>query len=148
MLRSIVSAAGPLIFFSLLAMPVTASAQEDWVPGGSYDAGIPTIESVLGFRPPAEFTSFYETEKLLHRWAETSDRARLVTYGEDYEGKKLYMLIVSSPENLAALDEHVANLGKLADPRKLGEGELDGLIDSTPAAVMLSTIDTSEASSV
>ena len=148
MLRFIVSAAGALILFSLLAMPVTASAQEDWVPGGSYDAGIPTIESVLGFRPPAEFTSFYETEKLLHRWAETSDRARLVTYGEDYEGKKLYMLIVSSPENLAALDEHVANLGKLADPRKLGEGELDGLIDSTPAAVMLSTIDTSEASSV
>jgi|TARA_R100000501_G_scaffold17834_1_gene34122 uncharacterized membrane protein len=67
---------------------------------------------------------------------------------EDYEGKKLYMLIVSSPENLAALDTHVGNLSKLADPRTLGSGELDAIVENTPATVMISTIDTSEASSV
>jgi hypothetical protein len=123
-------------------------AQQEWVPGSAYDARVPTIEQVLGFTPPNRFTSFYETEKLLHRWAQSSDRAKLVTYGEDYEGKKLYMLVVSSPKNLAALDEHVDNLGKLADPRRLGAGELNGIVENTPAAVMISTIDTSEASSV
>lgn len=125
-----------------------AAAQQEWVPGSTYGSAVPTIQEVLGFRPPTRFTSFYETEKLLHRWAEVSDRARLVTYGEDYEGKKLYMLVVSSPENLADLETHVANLRKLTDPRMLGEGELEAIVESTPAAVMISTIDTSEASSV
>lgn len=138
--------AGFSLLMLLLAGP--AVAQEEWVPGSSYDPAIPTIEKVLGFAPPAGFTSFYETEKLLHRWAETSDRAKLITYGEDYEGKKLYMLVVSSPKNLAMLDTHVENLGKLTDPRLLRAGELEGIVESTPATVMISTIDTSEASSV
>jgi hypothetical protein len=140
------SAAGSLGL--LLLVSGAATAQEDWVPGSTYDAKIPTVKEVLGFTPPAQFTSFYETEKLLHRWAETSDRAKLVTYGEDYEGKKLYMLVISSPKNLAALDAHVGNLGKLTDPRTLGAGELPGIVENTPASVMISTIDTSEASSV
>lgn len=126
----------------------TPAGQDEWVPGSTYDPKVPTIEQVLGFTPPGRFTSFYETEKLLHRWAESSDRARLVTYGEDYEGKKLYMLVVSSPKNIAALDTHVANLGKLTDPRTLAPGELGGIVENTPASVMISTIDTSEASSV
>lgn len=137
-----------LVICLLLLAAASVHAQEEWVPGSSYDPGVPTIADVLGFKPPAMFTSFYETEKLLHAWAAASDRARLITYGEDYEGKKLYMLVVSSPGNLAELDRHVASLGRLADPRTLAEGELDGIIRSTPAAVMISTIDTSEASSV
>lgn len=137
-----------LVVCLLLSIATAGRAQEEWVPGSSYDPDVPTIDDVLGFEPPAMFTSFYETEKLLHTWAAASDRARLITYGEDYEGKELYMLVVSSPENLAELDRHVANLGKLADPRTLDEGELDGIVQGTPAAVMISTIDTSEASSV
>jgi hypothetical protein len=133
---------------AVLGMPGAASAQEEWVPGSAYDPSVPTIEQVLGFAPPAQFTSFYETEKLLQRWAASSNRAKLVTYGEDYEGKKLYMLVISSPANIAALDSHVADLGKLADPRTLRPGELGGIVEDTPAAVMISTIDTSEASSV
>ncbi len=139
---------GAFLFAFLLLLPAAAVAQEDWVPGSAYDPEIPTIEEVLGFAPTERFTSFYETERLLHRWADASPRAKLVTYGEDYEGKKLYMLVISSPQNLAALDEHVSNLGKLADPRQLRPGELEGIVANTPAAVMISTIDTSEASSV
>lgn len=140
--------AGLTCLFAIHLLSGPAAAQEEWVPGSAYDAKVPTIQQVLGFTPPAQFTSFYETEKLLHRWAETSDRVRLVTYGEDYEGKKLYMLVISSPQNIAALDTHVANLGKLTDPRTLAPGELGGIVENTPASVMISTIDTSEASSV
>lgn len=148
-MRPVTTAISALALLLLQLLPAASPAQDsEWVPGSTYNADVPAIEEILGFRPPAEFTSFYETEKLLQRWAEASDRARLITYGEDYEGKKLYMLIVSSPANLAALDTHVTSLGKLADPRKLRENELDGLIGDTPAAVMISTIDTSEASSV
>lgn len=139
---------GILLAFAFAVTSTPLSAQLTWVPKSTYDPTIPTIEEVLGFEPPAEFTSFYETEKLLHQWAAASNRAKLVTYGEDYEGKKLYMLVISSPGNLAKLDQHVNNLAKLADPRKLGAGELDQLVAETPASIMISTIDTSEASSV
>lgn len=148
MMRSVTTAICACALACAWLLPSSAAAQEEWVPDSTYDPAIPTIEDVLGFAPPARFTSFYETEKLLLAWAEASDRARLVTYGEDYEGKKLYMLVVSSPANLAALDTHVGNLGKLTDPRTLREGELDGIVRETPASVMISTIDTSEASSV
>jgi hypothetical protein len=146
--KDFLCAFGAVLLTALVTVSPTAWAQQSWVTGSTYDTQVPTIEDVLGFEPPNEFTSFYETEKLLHRWAEASDRARLVAYGEDYEGKTLYMLVVSSPENLTALDGHLNSLAKLADPRKLRQGELDELVSSTPAAVMISTIDTSEASSV
>src|SRR3546814_14628101 len=128
--------AGMACLLATHLLPGAAAAQEEWVPGSTYDSAIPTIQEVLGFTPPAQFTSFYETEKLLHRWAEASDRARLVTYGEDYEGKKLYMLVVSSPENLAALDTHVENLGELADPRQLRDGAPEGSVQNNPAQGM------------
>ncbi len=139
----------PCFWIVIAWVSVTSSVMaQEWFDGGEYDSEIPTIQSVLGFQPPARFTTFYETEKLLHRWAESTDRARLITYGEDYEGKKLYLLIVSSSDNLANLDRHVGNLGKLADPRTLADGEIDELIEHTPATVLISTIDTSEASAV
>jgi hypothetical protein len=138
-------------FLSLLLIArAGAAASSNWLPGGTYDATVPTIGQVLGFEPPERFTSFYETEKLLHAWAEAApDRARLIEYGADYEGKKLYLLVVGSPENLGRLDGIRENLGKLADPRRLsGPDERDAIIKTTPAGFLISTIDTSEASSV
>ena len=60
----------------LAVQPMPAAAQADWVPGSAYDPKVPTIRQVLGFTPPAQFTSFYETEKLLHRWAAPSAKKR------------------------------------------------------------------------
>jgi len=141
-----------VVFLSFLLTSHALLAREasDWFPGGSYDPSVPTIRQVLGFDPPVRFTTFYETEKLLRAWAGAApDRTRLVEFGEDYEGKKLYLLVVSSPENIRRLETIRENLGKLADPRKLsGSGELDSIVQSTPASFLISTIDTSEASSV
>ncbi|MGH9198389.1 MAG: hypothetical protein ACRD1T_21980, partial [Acidimicrobiia bacterium] len=72
--------------------------QTSWVPDSTYDPSVPTIRQVLGFEAPERFTSFYETEKLLHAWADAvPERCRLIRYGEDYEGKGLYLLVISSP---------------------------------------------------
>jgi hypothetical protein len=139
-----------LLLCLLSSRGLLAAEASDWFPGGTYDPTVPTFQQVLGWDPPARFTSFFETEKLLKAWATAAaDRTRLIEFGEDYEGKKLYLLVVSSPENIRRLDAIRENLGKLADPRKISSpAELDSIVQSTPASFLISTIDTSEASSV
>jgi hypothetical protein len=57
-------------------MPGLAAAQDTRVPDSTYNRDVPTIQDVLDFEPPERFASFYETEKLLHRWAARITRAR------------------------------------------------------------------------
>ena len=139
-----------VVLLTLAATPPVPSASHDWVPGATYDPRVPTIHQVLGFEPGTRLTTFYETEKLLRAWAEAvPDRSRLLEFGEDYEGKTLYHLAISSPENIENLDAIRDRLGQLADPRRLsGPAELDAIARSTPVSFLISTIDTTEASSV
>jgi hypothetical protein len=134
----------------LLVPGSVAAGSAEWIPGSTYDPRVPTIQKVLGFEPGTRLTTFYETEKLLHAWAQAApDRCRLIEYGVDYEGKKLYHLVISSPKNIQNLEAIRQRLGSLADPRRLaGPAELDSIIESTPASFLISTVDTAEASSV
>jgi hypothetical protein len=141
----------PVLLLALAAAPMVApAASNDWVPGATYDPRVPTIRQVLGFEPGTRLTTFYETEKLMRAWADAvPDRARLLTFGEDYEGKTLYHLVISGPENIQNLEQIRERWGKLADPRRLnGQAELDAIVRTTPASFLISTIDTTEASSV
>lgn len=106
----------------------------DFFPGGKYNKAIPTIEDVLGYSTGERITKYPDLEKYLHKLAESSDRAKLYTYGETYENRKLYYLIISSPDNMAVLDEIKDKIALLADPRKLkDEAEAESIIKDTPA---------------
>lgn len=84
----------------------------------------------FGFRPG-------EARRLI-RWpalcdyyghlASVSDRIRLEELGVDSLGQPLLLLTVSSPSNLARLDELREMQGRLADPRRRGAGERDRLV--------------------
>lgn len=140
----------PVLLLALAAAPMAPAASSDWVPGATYDPRVPTIRQVLGFEPGTRLTTFYETAKLLRAWADAvPDRARLLEFGEDYEGKKLYHLVISSPDNIRDLEGIRARWSRLADPRRLGgAAALDEIARTTPASFLISTIDTTEASSV
>ena len=106
----------------------------DFYPDGKYNEDIPSIEEVLGYSIGERITRYSDLERYLRRLEEASDRLRLYTYGETYEGRKLYYLVISSPENLAAADRVRQNIASLADPRKLkDESEAETIIKETPA---------------
>lgn len=106
----------------------------DFYPNGKYNESIPTIEDVLGYSTGDRITTYPDIEKYLRRLEESSDRLKLYTYGETYEGRKLYYLVISSPENMAKLDQVKRNMALLADPRKLkDEDEVEAIIKETPA---------------
>jgi hypothetical protein len=102
-------------------------------PGAHYDPAVPTVEDILGFALGDRFTSAAEIEACLMAWDEVSPRTQLVEYARTYEGRPLYYLVVSTPANLARLEEIKAGMARLADPRGLADAEAQRLLASLPA---------------
>jgi hypothetical protein len=83
---------------------------------------IPAPREVLGFQPGddrklASWTSIVEYFRKLDA---ASDRLQLTELGKTTMGAPFVMAAISSPENLAHLDEYQKIQALLADPRKLG----------------------------
>jgi Zinc carboxypeptidase len=104
----------------------------DFFPGTAYDPAVPTPESVLGFRPGDRAAFPAEIERCLEVWKD-SPRARLTEYARSHEGRALYLMAVSSPANIARLDEIQTTAARLADPRGLSDAEAASLLESQPA---------------
>lgn len=122
------------------ALPTAALAQDFhfYPDDASYDTAVPTLEQVVGHRNGERITSHAEMERYLGVLAESSSRVELVRYGSTWEGRSLYYLVISSPENLARREEIQTGVRSLADPRELGSSDADRLIEDLPAVVWLS----------
>ena len=69
--------------------------------------------------------------------AESSDRVLFDVLGDDSDGQPLVCLTISSPDNLARLDEWKAIQARLADQRDLEADERERLIASGKAIVLI-----------
>ncbi|MBI2222400.1 MAG: peptidase M14 [Acidobacteria bacterium] len=123
----------------LLRVPlaVAAQPQELW-PGATYDPKIPTLKSVLGWNTGDEITppdGIITYVKALA--AAAPDRTRLIQYGETWERRPLYLLIVGSAERIARLDEIKAGLRRLADPRNIAPEAAERLVRELPVVTWL-----------
>ncbi|MGH9788166.1 MAG: M14 family metallopeptidase [Candidatus Acidiferrales bacterium] len=127
-----------LILILILSSFAAAAADDPLSPSSAYDPSIPTPESVLGYRVGESFTPYHDLEHYYQTLAAASPRVRLEPYGKTHEGRVLYLVIVSMPENLSRLDEVRAATTKLADPRTTNAQEAQALAASTPATVWLS----------
>ncbi len=102
-------------------------------PGASHSPQIPTPASLLGFRPGNRAALPAEIERCLRAWDEASPRARLVEYARSHEGRPLYYMIVTSPANMARIDQIKTGIGRLADPRGLSQTAAVELVRTQPA---------------
>lgn len=117
---------------------VVAQAQEfEFYPGASYDSAIPTLKQVVGHDWGEQITSHQQVERYLNALVNASPRVKLVPYGETWEGRALYYLIVASETNMARLEEIKAGMQKLADPRATSQAEAERLIKSLPSVTWL-----------
>jgi hypothetical protein len=88
-------------------------------------ATLPSPEQFFGFQMGADrklagWDKLYEYYQLL---AKNSDRVKLVELGKSSEGRPFIALFISSPANLARLEEYRQINAQLADPRGLSEAE-------------------------
>jgi len=99
----------------------------------AYDPSVTTPAQCLGYPLGARMAPHAAIVDCFRGWAESSDRARFEVYGQTHEGRDLVRVVISSPENLARLDEILANVGKLANPRGLSAGDIERIANDTPA---------------
>jgi hypothetical protein len=121
----------------LTAALATAQAQRfEYFPGGTYDQGIPAPASVLGY----EIGTYHTDYAGLERWLgaiQKSERVRVMRYGASEEKRPLYLIVISSPANLAKLDAIKAGMAKLADPRSTNDAEASRLASELPAVAWM-----------
>ncbi len=105
-----------------------------YFPSGTYQAGIPSPDEVLGFPSGQKPVRYDQAIAYLQKLAAVSPRVQLVEFGETFEMRKLHYAVITSEENLARLPEIRSNIAKLADPRTLASGDRpQDIIGSTPA---------------
>src|ERR1700678_2942148 len=84
---------------------------------------IPTPESVLGHKPGDDFylASYDESRDYFRRLAAASNRIKIINVGKTTRGLDWEIAIISSPQNLAALDANKEISQRLARGRGLDD---------------------------
>jgi hypothetical protein len=84
--------------------------------GLTAQAQVPTPASVLGHTPGDDYylANYEEEIHYFHEMAAHSDRIKMFAVGKSTEGRDIEVAVISSPENLARLDEYKATARKLA----------------------------------
>lgn len=139
----------PLFVFAIavsgLAAQTPTKAAEDGraiehriFPDRTYDPSIPAPTRALGYELGKDLATYAKLGPYLQQLDASSDRVQLATHAESWEGRPIYNLTISAPENIARLDEIRANIARLADPRRLsGPEEVERIVRNTPVVVML-----------
>lgn len=87
-----------------------------YLPKGDYDANIPTPKEILGYQPGEWHVSHDQLLYYMKAIANASDRVFLTEIAKSYEGRPLIQLTISSPENIAKIDDIKAEHLQLTDP--------------------------------
>src|SRR5271165_6093839 len=88
-------------------------------------AQVPTPASVLGHTPGDDFylADYSDTIRYFHALAASSDRIKMFTVGKSTRGQDIEVAVISSPQNLAKLDEYKKTAGRLARAKDLNDDQ-------------------------
>lgn len=125
-----------LIFTMIVTVALPATAEVVW-PETSYDADIPTVESVLGYPSGERITWSHDVRRYFEALkAAAPDQVMIEDMATSWEGRQLFYAAISSPANMARVAEIQAGMHQLMDP-ETSRSEAAALIDSLPAVTWL-----------
>ncbi len=105
--------------------------------GATYNAAVPTPQSVLGYELGSRFTTHRSMMRYIERVAATSRRVKVDTVSRSFEGRELLLITVSSEANMARLDAIRADARRLADPRGVAAADVNAAVQRSPSIVWL-----------
>jgi len=111
---------------------------EPYLERGEVDPGVPSPENALGHEIGGWFTRHADMLGYLGSIAGASDRVNIETYGQTHQRRDLVLCTISSPENLARLDEILKRNTRLADPRSRTQRDVHDAVENNPAIVWFS----------
>ncbi|GHF77900.1 M14 family zinc carboxypeptidase [Thalassotalea marina] len=104
---------------------------------GQLNLTIPSPESILGFPVGQRAATPEQITEAVKQWQQASDRMQIVEYARSHEGRPLHYVIISSPENLANVEQIKSDLSKLANPKDLSKSQEKAIIDRLPAVAWM-----------
>ena len=120
-----------VLLCACLAFPAFAQA----FPEAVYNDAVPTLKDVTGHDHGEAITSSREINDYFRALAEAApERMQVRAYGETWQGRELIYAVMSSPANMARLEDIQADLSTLAS----GQALPDPTLQETPAVVWLS----------
>lgn len=144
----------PLLLAAVcLAVAVSGVAQTepkfDFYTRGEYRPNVPKPQSILRFDVGDHHTTYAQMERVIDEIAKAApDRVKIFDIGTTNEHRMQHLVAISSPENIARLDEIKANNARLADPRRTTGAEAATIAQNNPSiAWMAYTIHGNESSS-
>ncbi|MFN2337335.1 MAG: M14 family zinc carboxypeptidase, partial [Bacteroidales bacterium] len=134
-----------LLLTSLLIFLITSPAASQLLndrfqfdPELPYQSGITSPAEFLGYQLGEEYSHNYQLGAYLKNLASESDRVSVITYGQTYEGRDLWLVIITGEENHDNLEQIRENNLRLADFEDLSRSEVAELAEDHPAIVWLS----------
>ncbi|MGH7559582.1 MAG: M14 family metallopeptidase [Gemmatimonadales bacterium] len=100
----------------VLAHPCASlAAQHPYNAAGAFDSAVPAPRRVLGHDIGERFTPHHLIARYLERLAATSGRIRVDTVGATFEGREVFVAVLSSEANRRRLPEIQAEARRLAE---------------------------------
>lgn len=126
-----------------------AEEKFDFYTRGEYRSNVPRPQSILRFDVGDFHTTYAQMEKVIEEIAKAApDRVKIYDIGTTNEHRMQHLVAISSPENIARIDEIKAQVARLTDPRRTSELEAQAIAQNTPAiAWMAYTIHGNESAS-
>ncbi len=100
---------------------------------GNYDSKLTHPDKILGFPIGQRVATPAQINESIHTWKTQTNRMHVAEYARSHENRPLHAVFISSPENLAKMDEILAKLDALSDPRKTSDSKAQQIIDELPA---------------
>jgi len=106
-------------------------AQYQWLPNGTYDPNVPTPQSVFGYEIGDYLTDNLQMVDYIHQLEASSKRVKVFQYGESVERRKLWLIAISSPDNIQKLEEIRSTIQRLTDPRTTTPAQATQIAENT-----------------
>jgi hypothetical protein len=121
----------------------------DFYTRGEYRSDVPKPQAVLRYDVGDMHTTYAQMEQYINAVAKAApERVRIFDIGLTNEYRMQHLVAISSPQNIARLDEIRANNARLTDPRTTSPSEANSIIQNSPAiAWMAYTIHGNESAS-
>src|SRR5688572_5810206 len=140
-----------IILSCVFAIPLVSQTEEkfDFYGRGPYRENVPRPQSILRFDVGDHHTTYAQMEQVIEKIAAAApDRVKIFDIGLTPEYRMQHLVAISSPENIAQLDEIKAQNARLVDPRRTSAAEANTIAQNNPAiAWMAYTIHGNESAS-
>ncbi|EED32310.1 peptidase M14, carboxypeptidase A [gamma proteobacterium NOR5-3] len=118
-----------VIIFCLSVLFAQISVAAATWPSDDYDPAIPTLKEVLGYATGERITWAQDVRRYFDALAMAApERVRIVNYGQTWEGRQLFYVVISSPENIANSAATREGMHALRDPRSTSAARAQSLI--------------------